>query len=131
MLVISRRKGQRIVIGDDIELVVTSVTRNTVKLGIKASRGLAVLRGEVRDAILEANRVAAESSLEHAVALAESGPPAATDAVTPLAKLGLARQPSDGTASQTSDATRDLPSEPGTVTGSSLAPREHDGRGVS
>ena len=89
MLVISRRKGQRIVIGDDIELVVTSVTRNTVKLGIKASRGLAVLRGEVRDAILEANRVAAESSLEHAVALAESGPPGATDAVTPLAPRAL------------------------------------------
>jgi carbon storage regulator len=64
MLVISRRKGQRIVIGDDIELVVTELHRSSVKLGIRAPKGYAVLRGEVRDSIEEANRQAAETVLE-------------------------------------------------------------------
>ncbi len=64
MLVISRRKGQRIAIGDDIELVVTELHRSSVKLGIRAPRGYAVLRGEVRDSIEEANRDAAETVLD-------------------------------------------------------------------
>jgi len=66
MLVISRRKGQRVSIGEEIELVVTEVHRSSVKLGIRAPRGLVVLRGEIRDSIEEANRSAAQSSVEDA-----------------------------------------------------------------
>jgi carbon storage regulator len=62
MLVISRRKGQTVTIGDEIELVVTEVHRSSVKLGIRAPRGLTVLRGEVRESIELANRAAAENS---------------------------------------------------------------------
>jgi carbon storage regulator len=76
MLVISRRKGQSVTIGDEIELVVTELHRSTVKLGIRAPRGLAVLRGEIRETIEEANRAAAASSVEAAVALADALPPA-------------------------------------------------------
>ncbi|MEN9580593.1 MAG: carbon storage regulator [Pseudomonadota bacterium] len=64
MLVISRRKGQRITIGDDIELIVTELHRSCVKVGIKAPRGYAVLRGEIRDSIEDANREAAASVLD-------------------------------------------------------------------
>lgn len=64
MLVISRRKGQRVTIGDDIELVITELHRSHVKVGITAPRGLAVLRGEVFDSIEAANRAAAESALD-------------------------------------------------------------------
>ncbi len=67
MLVISRRKGQRVSIGDEIELVVTEVHRSSVKLGIRAPRGLTVLRGEVRDSIEAANREAAASSADEGV----------------------------------------------------------------
>jgi carbon storage regulator len=74
MLVISRRKGQRVSIGEEIELVVTEVHRSSVKLGIRAPRGLTVLRGEIRDSIEEANRLAAESSVEDAGALAPAKP---------------------------------------------------------
>lgn len=76
MLVISRRKGQSVTIGDEIELVVTELHRSTVKLGIRAPRGLAVLRGEIRESIEEANRAAAASSVEAAVALAGTLPEA-------------------------------------------------------
>lgn len=44
MLVISRRKYERIRIGDDIEIVVVETRRGTVKLGILAPRGVKVLR---------------------------------------------------------------------------------------
>lgn len=74
MLVISRRKGQRVSIGEEIELVVTEVHRSSVKLGIRAPRGLTVLRGEIRDSIEEANRMAAESSVEDAGALTPAKP---------------------------------------------------------
>ena len=75
MLVISRRKGQRVAIGEEIELVVTEVHRSSVKLGIRAPRGLTVLRGEVRDSIEEANRSAAQSSMADAGALSPVRPP--------------------------------------------------------
>jgi carbon storage regulator len=74
MLVISRRKGERVSIGDEIELIVTEVHRTSVKLGIRAPRGLTVLRGEIRDSIAEANRAAAASSVEDTVALSPPNP---------------------------------------------------------
>ena len=62
-------------IGEEIELVVTEVHRSSVKLGIRAPRGLTVLRGEIRDSIEEANRLAAESSVEDTGVLAPPKPP--------------------------------------------------------
>lgn len=59
MLMISRRVGERIVIGDGVEIVVTEIHRSSVKLGVQGPRGVLILRGEVHDAIEEANRAAA------------------------------------------------------------------------
>jgi len=61
MLIIARRKGQRIVIGRDIEVIVTDVTRGSIKLGIVAPSHTQILRGELRDAVEAANRAASES----------------------------------------------------------------------
>lgn len=47
MLIISRRAGQSIVIGDGIEITVTETHRSSVKLAIRAPRHLLVLRAEV------------------------------------------------------------------------------------
>jgi hypothetical protein len=33
MLIIARRKGQRILIGDDVEVIVTELSKGVVKLG--------------------------------------------------------------------------------------------------
>jgi carbon storage regulator len=103
MLVISRRKGQRITIGDDIEIVVTAVHKNGVKLGIAAPRGFTVLRGEVRDAIFSANMEATKSSVAQAEAIAGTVPAASAKAVLPTAKLALGRQPADARPSQSED----------------------------
>ncbi|MFC3799860.1 carbon storage regulator CsrA [Cohnella sp. GCM10012308] len=58
MLVLSRKKGESIMIGHDIELVVLGTEGDTVRLGIKAPRSVAVNRKEIYDAIQESNREA-------------------------------------------------------------------------
>lgn len=62
MLIVTRRKGQRIVLGNDIEIVITDISRSGVKVGIVAPHSLTILRGEVKDAVEQANREALESS---------------------------------------------------------------------
>lgn len=47
MLILTRRIGEKLLIGDDIEVVVLDVNRNQVKVGIKAPRDLTVLREEL------------------------------------------------------------------------------------
>ena len=64
MLVVTRRKGQRIVIGNDIEVVVSGISGSTVRLAIVAPRSIPVLRGEVYEAVLQQNKAAAESALD-------------------------------------------------------------------
>jgi carbon storage regulator len=58
MFIVARRKGQKIVIGNDIEIIVTDLSRTTVKLGILAPKPYAILRGEIRENIEMANREA-------------------------------------------------------------------------
>ena len=59
MLVVTRRKGQRIVIGGDIEVIVTELSKGSVRLAIRAPLRTSILRGEVHDSIEDANRAAA------------------------------------------------------------------------
>jgi len=72
MLMISRRVGERIVIGDDVEIVVTEIHKSSVKLGVRGPRGIMILRGEVHDAVEAANRAAANAPVE-AIAAIEGG----------------------------------------------------------
>ena len=48
MLVITRRAGEGILIGDDIELQVIELSPSRVKLGIAAPRRLSILRKEIQ-----------------------------------------------------------------------------------
>lgn len=57
MLVITRRAGEGILIGDDIELQVIELSPSRVKLGIAAPRSLGILRKEIHLAA-EENRAA-------------------------------------------------------------------------
>jgi len=47
MLVLTRRIGESINIGDEINITVTNITDETVKIGISAPQSVAVHRGEV------------------------------------------------------------------------------------
>ena len=47
MLVLTRRSNERIMIGDDIEVVVLEVRANSVRLGINAPQAVPVVRTEI------------------------------------------------------------------------------------
>ena len=55
MLVLSRRVGERLVIGDDIVVTVIEVRSDGVRLGIDAPREVRVHRAEVLEAVRAAN----------------------------------------------------------------------------
>jgi carbon storage regulator len=61
MLVLSRKKGESIMIGDHIELVVLSTDGDTVKLGISAPKDVEVYRKEVYLSIQQSNKEAQDS----------------------------------------------------------------------
>ena len=54
MLVISRKRSEKLHIGDDIVLEVMEIRGDKVRIGITAPREVAVHRGEVYDAIKRA-----------------------------------------------------------------------------
>ncbi len=47
MLVLSRKPGERILIGDDIKVTIVRIGPNTVRIGIDAPRELNVIREEL------------------------------------------------------------------------------------
>lgn len=47
MLVLSRKPGEKILIGDNIVLTVVRIGPNTVRLGIDAPRDMVVVREEI------------------------------------------------------------------------------------
>ncbi|WP_297589065.1 carbon storage regulator CsrA [uncultured Mobiluncus sp.] len=68
MLVLSRRIGEKIVIGDGIVVTVVEVHRDSVRLGVDAPRSVPVNRAELLQAVSEENQ-AAMSGVEAAAAL--------------------------------------------------------------
>ena len=49
MLVLTRKVGDKVLLGDEVEIVVVDIQGNQVKLGISAPRALSVLRAELKD----------------------------------------------------------------------------------
>lgn len=61
MLVLSRKRGQSLNIGDNVRIVVLEVTGDTVRIGIEAPPEVAVYRSEIYLAIRRENREAVAS----------------------------------------------------------------------
>jgi carbon storage regulator len=53
MLVLSRKVGEKILIGDDIQITVVRVCQNTVRIGVEAPRSFQIVREEIKDLPLE------------------------------------------------------------------------------
>ena len=60
MLILTRKSGEEIRIGDRISLKIIEIRGNQVRVGIDAPRDVAVHRKEIYEQILEENRAAAK-----------------------------------------------------------------------
>ncbi len=67
MLVIRRRPGETLVIGEDVEVEILESSASQVKLGIRAPKSVAVLRKEIqltRDQNRESAREVSDAAVE-------------------------------------------------------------------
>jgi carbon storage regulator len=60
MLVLTRKNGETIKIGEDIEITVISSKNDQVKIGIKAPKNIEILRKEIYEQIQEENQQASK-----------------------------------------------------------------------
>lgn len=65
MLVITRKPGERICLGDDVTVTVLEISGSTVRIGIEAPAEIPVYRHEIWAAVKEENRAAAEASIKN------------------------------------------------------------------
>jgi len=62
VLIITRRAGERVMIGEDVVVTVVDVSGQTVRLGVEAPRSLPVYRAEIWAAVRDENRAAAAAA---------------------------------------------------------------------
>ncbi|TLE01898.1 carbon storage regulator [Helicobacter japonicus] len=67
MLILSRKQDDSIIIGDDIEVKVVSIDKGSVRLGFSAPESYVILRGELKDAITQANKQASQNADKHSL----------------------------------------------------------------
>ncbi|ROQ90756.1 carbon storage regulator CsrA [Desulfosoma caldarium] len=69
MLILTRKVGEAIRIGDDIQVVITAVDQNKVKVGIQSPRHVPIFREELYQKIREENLRAASLQADDVEAL--------------------------------------------------------------
>ncbi|GEP40221.1 carbon storage regulator [Nocardioides psychrotolerans] len=72
MLVLSRRAGESVVVGDNVTITILEVRGDVVRVGIDAPRSVAVHRAELLEALESSNRDAASPSEQAVASLAEA-----------------------------------------------------------
>ncbi len=63
MLVLSRKKDQSLMIGNDIELTIIEIQGDQVKIGLKAPKNVSIYRKELYLEIQEENKKAANTDI--------------------------------------------------------------------
>lgn len=103
MLVLSRRVGERLFIGDDIVVSIIDVRSDGVRIGIDAPRDVRVTRAEIFEAIERENAAAAQADDAAAEVLRTLAPPGAAGDAAPVPQPpvpgpGPGQLPGPGTA---------------------------------
>jgi len=65
MLILTRKLGQAIRIGNEIKITITDIKGKQIRVGIEAPEKMAVHREEVYEVIQKQNILAAESGMTH------------------------------------------------------------------
>jgi carbon storage regulator len=109
MLVLTRKKGERVMIGDDIVVTVIDVRGDGVRIGFDAPRGVSIQRAEVVSAVKDANTGAAASAAQTADLL--------------VGLLNKARKPDAAAAPAAQDAPEAPAVEPTAVASAAAPPK--------
>ncbi|OGP70064.1 MAG: carbon storage regulator [Deltaproteobacteria bacterium RBG_13_47_9] len=64
MLILTRKLGESIAIGDDIKITFLDIKGKQLRIGIEAPKNVSVHRNEIYQAIQEQNLQAAESDIQ-------------------------------------------------------------------
>ena len=64
MLILSRKKGQTIMLGNDIEITIVDIQGDQIRVGISAPKQVRIYRKEIYSEIQEENKKAANVSPE-------------------------------------------------------------------
>lgn len=72
MLVLSRRVGESVVVGDDVVVTVLEVRGDVVRVGIKAPRSVQVHRAELLEELQSTNQRAASPSRDAVASLQQA-----------------------------------------------------------
>jgi carbon storage regulator len=62
MLIVTRRSGEKIMLGDDIVVHIMEIVGNSVRVGIQAPRSVPVYREEIWNAVRDENRAAVDAA---------------------------------------------------------------------
>lgn len=62
MLVLTRKTGETLLLGENIEIKIISIEGDQVKIGIEAPKSLKIYRQEVYEAIQQENKTALENT---------------------------------------------------------------------
>jgi carbon storage regulator len=73
MLVLSRKVGERILIGDQISIVIVRINGNAVRVGIDAPTDLSVIRAELKQR-MERDKAVQDPTPQSESALCEESP---------------------------------------------------------
>ena len=72
MLVLSRRVGESVVIGDDVTITILEVRGDVIRVGIDAPRSVAVHRAELLEQLESSNRDSASPSDDAVASLSQA-----------------------------------------------------------
>ncbi|MBR3103165.1 MAG: carbon storage regulator CsrA [Lachnospiraceae bacterium] len=67
MLALSRKKGEALVVGNNIEITILEVKGDQIKIGIKAPKEVPIYRKEVYEQIQQANKEAMAEQTPEAI----------------------------------------------------------------
>jgi carbon storage regulator len=62
VLIITRRPGEKIILGDDISIQVMEIVGNQVRIGVQAPKSVPVYREEIWEAVRAENQAALEAA---------------------------------------------------------------------
>ncbi len=67
MLILSRKVDEEIILGNDIVIKISQITKGSVKIGIQAPKETLILRGELKEQIEQSNQEAILNTHEQSI----------------------------------------------------------------